>query len=174
MSTFSQELPRRAVVIFLIHEDEVLLTKKLSKIGQGLWNGYGGKIEPGETDLECALRELSEESGIVLAASDLEEMGHIDCRTYIDLEGTSLQSSMIVTLFIAKLSRRPRARASAETGEPQWFPVTELPYREMIPTDLDWMPDIFAGRKIYASIHLGPGQRTRVSPTAIVPLEQPE
>lgn len=172
MNAFSDRLPLQAVVIFLIYEDEVLLAKKLNKIGQGLWNGYGGKIEPGETKLECALRELEAESDIVLSPRDLEEMGCVDCITYGDPTGESIQSSMRVTIFTARLKERPQARATAEMGEPRWFPVTELPYQEMIPADLDWMPYIFAGRKTYACVYLGPGQKTRVRDTEIFPLER--
>lgn len=33
----------------------------------GLWNGLGGKIEPGETPVAGAIREVQEESGVRLA-----------------------------------------------------------------------------------------------------------
>lgn len=33
---------------------------------KGLWNGVGGKIDEGETPLECVLREVFEETGIHL------------------------------------------------------------------------------------------------------------
>jgi len=40
--------------------------KKPNDMHQGKWNGLGGKIEPGETPEECALREIYEESGLVV------------------------------------------------------------------------------------------------------------
>ena len=35
----------------------------------GLWNGFGGKISPGETPLDCVRREVLEEAGIDLRES---------------------------------------------------------------------------------------------------------
>jgi 8-oxo-dGTP diphosphatase len=38
--------------------------KKENDMHQGKWNGLGGKLEPGETPEECAIREIFEESGL--------------------------------------------------------------------------------------------------------------
>lgn len=38
--------------------------KKENDMHKGKWNGLGGKLEPGETPEECALREIREESGL--------------------------------------------------------------------------------------------------------------
>ena len=46
--------------------DEVLLGMKLRDFGKGYWNGFGGKVEAGETIEEAAVRELKEESGVSL------------------------------------------------------------------------------------------------------------
>jgi 8-oxo-dGTP diphosphatase len=39
--------------------------KKENDMHLGKWNGLGGKLEPGETPEECALREICEESGLL-------------------------------------------------------------------------------------------------------------
>ncbi len=44
----------------------------------GHWDLPGGGIDPGETPLECGLRELTEETGLVLAAARLSEGRLID------------------------------------------------------------------------------------------------
>lgn len=41
-------------------------TKKENDMHMGKWNGLGGKLEPGETPEECAIREIYEESGLTV------------------------------------------------------------------------------------------------------------
>ena len=38
--------------------------KKENDMHQGKWNGLGGKLEPGESPEECAIREINEEAGL--------------------------------------------------------------------------------------------------------------
>jgi len=40
--------------------------KKENDMHQGKWNGLGGKLNPGETPEECVIREVREESGLVI------------------------------------------------------------------------------------------------------------
>jgi 8-oxo-dGTP diphosphatase len=40
--------------------------KKENDIHAGKWNGLGGKLEPGETPEACAIREIREESGLLV------------------------------------------------------------------------------------------------------------
>ena len=51
----------RATLMFIRDGHEVLLMRKLRGIGAGKINAPGGKIEPGETPLEGAIRETQEE-----------------------------------------------------------------------------------------------------------------
>jgi 8-oxo-dGTP diphosphatase len=38
--------------------------RKANDMHQGKWNGLGGKLDPGETPEDCAVREIYEESGL--------------------------------------------------------------------------------------------------------------
>ena len=40
--------------------------KKENDYHKGKWNGLGGKFEPGESPEECAIREIEEESGLII------------------------------------------------------------------------------------------------------------
>ena len=45
------------------------------RIDPDCWGLSGGHLEPGETPLEGALRELEEETGVRLGADDVQEVG---------------------------------------------------------------------------------------------------
>lgn len=40
--------------------------KKSNDMHAGKWNGLGGKLEPGESPEECVIREVFEESGLLI------------------------------------------------------------------------------------------------------------
>ena len=48
---------------FLLHGDEVLMLHRRFPPNQGLWNGVGGHIKPGETARQAVIREVAEETG---------------------------------------------------------------------------------------------------------------
>jgi len=65
---------------YLIHEDEWLMlyrNKKKNDVNAGKWIGVGGKREEGESNLQCAVREIREETGISVDESDLTFCGTV-------------------------------------------------------------------------------------------------
>ncbi len=48
---------------FLLYDDQVLMIHRNFPPNQGLWNGVGGHIEPGETARQAVIREVKEETG---------------------------------------------------------------------------------------------------------------
>lgn len=51
----------------MLHRD-----KREHDIHKGKWNGLGGKFQPGETPEECVVREVREESGLVVTEPELK------------------------------------------------------------------------------------------------------
>lgn len=66
------------VLAFLFSEDKrelLLIRKNKPQWQRGRLNGIGGKIEPGEKPEDAILREIAEETGLVLSPSDITFKG---------------------------------------------------------------------------------------------------
>lgn len=56
--------PRLAALAVMLRGDQVLLARRRNPPDAGLWGFPGGHVDPGETALAAAARELAEETGI--------------------------------------------------------------------------------------------------------------
>jgi 8-oxo-dGTP diphosphatase len=56
----------RYTLCFLTRGDQILMLHRQKPPNQGLWNGVGGRLEPGETPQDCVIREVREETGYCL------------------------------------------------------------------------------------------------------------
>ncbi len=125
----------RATLCFVIRDGEILLIRKKRGLGAGKINGPGGRLEAGETALECAIRETREELGVTPTGVALA--GEL-CFQFS--QGYSLHGSVF--------------RASGCEGEaietdeaiPHWTPIDAVPFDEMWADDEIWFPHLFAGR----------------------------
>ncbi len=81
----------------------------------------GGKIEAGETPLQCALRELHEEVGLELASA--EPLGH-----FLDDAANEPGHLVDATVFAADLApNAPLPAPIAEIDELRWLDPAALP-----------------------------------------------
>ncbi len=58
-----------ATLCYVMHDNKTLMIHRIKKqndFHEGKWNGLGGKLEIGETPEECVIREIEEESGLLL------------------------------------------------------------------------------------------------------------
>jgi len=98
--------------------------------GEGHYNGFGGKVEPGESIAEGAARELEEEAGI--QCPDLHRTGQIE----FVFEGDPCM--MEVHVFCG--SQVQGTPVETEEMAPQWFPLDSVPLDTMWPDDEEWFP----------------------------------
>jgi 8-oxo-dGTP diphosphatase len=57
-----------ATLCYVRRQGQTLMIHRIKKANDmhlGKWNGLGGKLNPGESPEECALREIFEESGLM-------------------------------------------------------------------------------------------------------------
>lgn len=116
---------------------EVLLGMKKRGFGAGRWNGFGGKVEAGETIEAGARRELLEESGLVAHA--VEQVGLI---TF-----TFAEDPVAMEVHVFRVDSWEGEPAETEEMRPCWFAEEAVPFAEMWPDDKYWFPLFFAGKK---------------------------
>ncbi len=129
----------RANLCFIVKDGRVLLIRKKRGLGAGKINGPGGKIDPGETPLESAIREVQEEVGVT--PLEIEERGGLHFQ-FVD--GYSLHCVVFVAHdFTGEL---------IETAEaiPLWFDLDALPFDEMWADDRHWLPETLRGQSFDA------------------------
>jgi 8-oxo-dGTP diphosphatase len=124
-----------ATLCFVIRRGEILLMRKKRGLGAGKINGPGGKLEPGESALECAVRETQEELGVT--PIDVELAGEL---RFQFTDGYALHGSV----FRAGDCRGEPVETDEAT--PRWTAVDEVPYHEMWADDVLWFPHLFARR----------------------------
>ncbi len=129
--------PRQlANLCFVLRGGEILLIRKKRGLGAGKINAPGGKIDPGETALDSAVRETFEEVGV--RPLDAERRGELHFQFR---DGFSLHCAV----FLARsFTGEPH-----ETDEaiPLWTPLDAIPYDEMWADDRYWLPLLLRGDK---------------------------
>lgn len=100
--------------------------------GAGKFNGFGGKLDPKETIMEGALREMAEESGLV--PTDATLRGNI----VFEFEG----NPELLEVHVFKATQWLERREPEETEEmkPEWFPEASVPFERMWIDDAQWLP----------------------------------
>jgi 8-oxo-dGTP diphosphatase len=124
----------RATLVFVVRHDETLLIRKKRGLGAGKINGPGGKLEPGESSVACAIREVEEE--LCVTPTGLAQAGELQFQF---TDGYAIH----VDVFRAD-GCRGEARETDE-AVPLWTPLDRIPYDEMWEDDRFWLPLLFAG-----------------------------
>lgn len=130
--------PKKLFTLCIIHQDgKILLGMKKIGFGAGRWNGFGGKVEPGEAIDVAAAREVQEEAGVKVL--DIKKVG------ILEFEFENDPKVMEVHVFSAtKFSGEP---VESDEMRPQWFKVTEIPFDDMWSDDRFWLPLVLQGKK---------------------------
>lgn len=128
----------RATLMFIVDEEagRVLLIRKKRGLGAGKINGPGGKMDPGETSLECAVRETQEELGVT--ALDPVKHGEL---WFQFVDGLALY----VDVFRA--TRWQGEPVETPEAIPLWTSLEELPFDQMWADDRHWLAEVLVEKK---------------------------
>ncbi len=135
---------QHATLFFLVKEKEkqILLGFKKTSIGKGKFNGFGGKVEKGESAEQAALREMLEESGVEAFPEHTSKVGEL---TFYSGNKETLQD-FFVHVFVAKKWKGNPTESREMT--PKWFKFEEIPFNQMWPDDKHWLPLILQNKKV--------------------------
>jgi 8-oxo-dGTP diphosphatase / 2-hydroxy-dATP diphosphatase len=117
--------------------NEVLLGMKKRGFGMGKWNGFGGKVEMGESIEQAALRELEEECSVV--AHSLTRAGY--------LVFNMLETSSVMRVHVYETWEFENEAVESEEMRPQWFLEDNVPMADMWADDKFWYPLLQAKKK---------------------------
>ena len=101
-------------------DELVLLGKRLQPDGSFCWQFPGGRLDAGESVIDCAVREVREETGLELQAP--KSVGYTE-RPF------RVGEQHYLTLYVAARceSGVPRLQEPDKCGGWHWFPADELP-----------------------------------------------
>lgn len=131
------EIP--ATLMFVVDGSRLLLIRKKRGIGEGKINGPGGKIDPGETPLQSAVRESQEEL-------------HITPLNPVKMGELWFAMTHIPDIHCHVFMATEWEGVATETPEavPLWTEISEIPYDEMWEDDQHWLPRMLAGNSFLA------------------------
>jgi 8-oxo-dGTP diphosphatase len=111
-----EKIGARANVI--VHADGVVVKRK-GAVGAGQWAPPGGKMDFGETPLECAARELKEETGMELLQAE---------QTIVTNDIFKENDTHYITLFFEGMAKgEPQLCEPDKCEKWQWFNFDQLP-----------------------------------------------
>jgi ADP-ribose pyrophosphatase YjhB (NUDIX family) len=161
---------KKSTLVFVLQDIDrvphVLLALKTRKLGQDLWNGYGGKLEKDETIRGNAVSETKVESSVVIKEEDLEHVAIL--RGHFKQEVMGSMGWEVFIFLTRKWTGKPEE--SAEMREPTWFATNLLP-EKIIESDKEWWSRVLSGEKLLIEVFFGNDERS-VERTVIQPLTE--
>lgn len=146
---------KRTALCFVFDREKNSLLMILKKRGQGAGkiNVPGGKLQPGETAAEAAIRETKEETGIVPLA--VKEAGRLE---FYFPENDHWDNTC--TVFIAETFSGKLVQHSDECSA-LWVALDAIPLEKMWDADRLWLPLLLAGKWFHRAYTFDAQDRVR-------------
>lgn len=122
---YTYKYPRPAVTadcVVMTNETlpKVLLIQRANSPFKGGWAFPGGFLDMNETLEQCAIRELQEETGLVL-----KEFHQIGSYSGVSRDP---RGRTITTAFLFIIDSPSEVKGQDDAAAAQWFPITEIPH----------------------------------------------
>ncbi len=132
-----------ATILFVIRDGQILLIEKKRGLGAGKINGPGGKIDPGETPLEAAVRETQEE--LHITPHQPRKLGELRF---------SMSDCPDILCHVYRADDFSGTPTETDEAVPLWTALDAIPYHRMWEDDRHWLPLLlneqsFLGRFVF-------------------------
>lgn len=114
---------RRVAVMALIRGDEVLLSQRMPDAawGANMWHIPGGSVEDGESMAEAAIREIHEETGVLVAIEDIK------FQAAVIFNQTDASDYDMIFFSTTKWQGEPHITEPHACQDMRWTKLSELP-----------------------------------------------
>ncbi|MFK7753439.1 MAG: NUDIX domain-containing protein [Sedimentitalea sp.] len=126
-AVFGYAIPVNTADTVVVQSGHVLLVKRDLQPGKGLWALPGGHIDPGETALDAAIRELYEEAGLDMPKGAMR--GRLRERRVFDHPERSEKGWVRTEAFVFELQDRAKlekVKSGSDAAAARWVPITEI------------------------------------------------
>ncbi len=129
MTVLKGHRPHIGVGVLVWKQGQLLLGKRLCEHDEDCWQFPGGHLESGETVIECAQREVAEETGLMV--SNCQPAGYSN-------RGFVSRSGEYFTLYVSATCESGEARVMEidKCARWQWFSPARLPLPLFAPITL--------------------------------------
>jgi 8-oxo-dGTP diphosphatase len=132
--------------MFIVEDGKVLLIQKMRGFGKGKVNGPGGKLDPGEGELACAVRETEEE--LHVSAIDAVKRGELWFQ-FVD--------GMAMHVAVFQAEKYTGHATETEEAVPLWTPINAIPFEKMWADDIHWLHRMLTGTEQFLGTFLFDG-----------------
>ena len=121
------EYPKVGVGVIVLHDGKILLGKRKNSHGNHTWNFPGGHLEFGEEIIECARREVREETGMEIL--NVRMAGHVTNDIFIE------EKKHYITIFVicSADGTEPKIMELEKCDGWSWFDWENLPEPLFLP-----------------------------------------
>ena len=125
----SRLYPNRPIVgvgAIIIQNGKILLEKRKNDPGRGKWSIPGGIVELGESLEQTVIREVQEETGLVVDAPELID---VVGQAALDESG-KVKYHFVIVDYLVKL-KGGTARAASDAAELEWALLDEVEQKDL-------------------------------------------